>query len=130
MSCGNFPEQYRRLIVLAAGIGLIWGGCTLRIPLEVQGTSSLKEVETKKIDTMQAPLYSVDLIEGDTVILLSRCQPDELAAVPYASVGSAQEGDILRAAGDPSRPYELDQEATLRVRENIAHLLQKLTGED
>jgi len=53
-----------------------------------------------------------------------------LAAVPYASVGSAQEGDILRAAGDPSRPYELDQEATLRVRENIAHLLQKLTGED
>ena len=65
MSCGNFPRQYRWLIVLAAGISLIWGGCTQR-PLEVK-TSSLKEVE-KEIDTMQA-LYSVDL---SAPLLLSR----------------------------------------------------------
>ncbi|NLY29268.1 MAG: DUF3006 domain-containing protein [Firmicutes bacterium] len=130
MNSGNFPRQYRWLIALAIGVSLICAGWTPREPLGVQKTSSQKDVEAKEIDTMQAALYSVDLIETDTVVLVSRSRPDEMITVPYQAVEFAQEGDILRATGDPSRPYELDQEATLKVRENTASLLRKLTSEN
>ncbi len=130
MNSGNFPRQYRWLIALAIGVSLICAGWTPREPLGVQKTSSQKDVEAKEIDTMQAALYSVDLIETDTVVLVSRSRPDEMITVRYQAVEFAQEGDILRATGDPSRPYELDQEATLKVRENTASLLRKLTSEN
>ncbi|NLY51464.1 MAG: DUF3006 domain-containing protein [Firmicutes bacterium] len=130
MNRGNFPRQYRWLIPLIMGISLIWGSCTSKEPLGVQKTSSRKDIEAKEIDTIQDCLYSVDLIEAGTAVLLSRSQPDEMITVPYQTVRFAQEGDILRATGDPSRPYEQDQAAGLKVRENIANLLHKLTSEN
>ena len=128
MNRGSFPMQCRWLIPLVLGTSLIWGGCNLKQPFEVQGTFSLRDAEVKHIDTIQDTLYSVDLIEADIAVLLSRCQPGEMITVPYHVVDFAQEGDILRATGDPYRPYELDQETTRRVRRNVASLLERLTG--
>ncbi len=130
MRPGNFSRQYLHLIVFALGISLSWGSCTLRKSTETHRTLSPMDVDASGIGTIQSSLYSVDSIEADTAVLLSRSQPGEVVLVPYEVVKFAQEGDILRATGDPSRPYELEREATFKVRENIAALLEKLTEAD